>query len=90
MDLIITRASFLKINLNKRKDIVSKYCVFDFCYPVLNNINFHKIYNDLYEVFPINNVLIKNASKYSMSVGRKIFNYSDIAKNFDKFMEGSF
>ena len=90
LDLIITRAYYLKINLNKPKDLVTKYCVIHFCNPVLNNINFHKIYSDLYEVFPIDNVLIKNAFNYSLPVGRKIFNYNYIAKNFDKFMEDSF
>jgi len=90
LDLLITRANFLNINCNKPKDFVSKYCVINFCNPVLNYVSFQKIFNYLNDFFPLQNINIKNAYKYPLPVGRKIFNYNHIAKNFDKYIDNSF
>jgi hypothetical protein len=89
IDCIKARSSFLGLNLS---DIVSNnklnkaYCTVTYSNSLEDKIPFSKILNSCSSLIPIKNLYIIPCFKYSLPIGRKIFNYNEISKNIHKHM----
>ena len=79
------QASILNIKLSKKKNftISNSQLILNFAYPVLNNINFHKILNDKSHNFPLKSLISQKTFKYYITLGRCIFNYNELAKQLN-------
>lgn len=86
LDLIIVKAIKLHISLNSvtlTQTKYSRYCVIHYSNKELNNIKFNQIFHKYSNLLPIKNVKVLKAFKYSIPMGRKIFNYNKISREID-------
>lgn len=83
-DICLYRLNFIpSTNCNDKT-----FCIFKFQHKIFDKINCRKVFDKFIDIFPLKNKIdVKFGYSYNVPIGRRIFNYKDIATNFHSYTD---